>query len=411
VKTTKIFRLCPDPVKTAIPIIIVFFTLIFISAPAQAANIVDIDIIMVGDSVPVDTIYPGLEYEIRIWIENDVYLTSMNTGFVFWSDDGAVVDFLPVTDGFGDFPAVSVVPESRMWNEFIGHHTCWDATSGLITNETYFDTVTPDSILIGGFAAILGLTSGPLEHLMSMRIMARDVTGVSHFCIDSTFVPPAGDFLFGDINSNGIVPEMGWPEGGQCWAVAMCQDDDMDDVCDIFDNCPAVANTNQTDIDGDGLGDACDNCPSIFNDDQADSDLDNIGDICDNCPTVPNTDQTDNDLDDRGNVCDNCPQTPNYDQSDIDQDGFGDVCDNCPDSLNPTQIDNDADGVGNVCDNCPTVYNPDQADLDGDGEGDVCDGIDCADVNGDGFINILDVTYFLKYLYQDGPEPNCNSHR
>ena len=35
-------------------------------------------------------------------------------------------------------------------------------------------------------------------------------------------------------------------------------DDDNDSVADAFDNCPLVANTSQSNVDGDALGDACD---------------------------------------------------------------------------------------------------------------------------------------------------------
>ncbi len=105
---------------------------------------------------------------------------------------------------------------------------------------------------------------------------------------------------------------------------------DGDDWCDLFDNCPAIVNNDQVDFDGDGLGDVCD--PDV------DGDL------------VPNE-------------IDNCPRSRNPDQSDIDGDGAGDVCDD----------DIDGDGILNADDNCPLVANPDQADFDGDGIGDACD--------------------------------------
>ncbi len=42
-------------------------------------------------------------------------------------------------------------------------------------------------------------------------------------------------------------------------------DADADGVGDAIDNCPTVANADQSDLDGDGIGDACDNCVAIAN--------------------------------------------------------------------------------------------------------------------------------------------------
>lgn len=58
-------------------------------------------------------------------------------------------------------------------------------------------------------------------------------------------------------------------------------DRDGDGIIDLEDNCPNVANPDQTDSDGDGIGDACDNCPYNYNPDQKDSDGDGKGDVCD----------------------------------------------------------------------------------------------------------------------------------
>jgi len=150
-------------------------------------------------------------------------------------------------------------------------------------------------------------------------------------------------------------------------------DSDGDGWVDDEDNCPTIANPDQSDLDGDGVGDTCDNCVSNANADQADLDADGIGDSCDNCVSMANTDQSDTDGDGVGDVCDNCVDTPNADQADLDADGIGDSCDNCVSTANADQSDIDGDGVGDVCDNCVNTANADQADSDGDGDGDVCD--------------------------------------
>ena len=107
------------------------------------------------------------------------------------------------------------------------------------------------------------------------------------------------------------------------------------------------------DTDEDGHGDFRDNCPLIANTDQSDIDSDGIGDVCDE----------DMDGDTILNTEDNCQTTPNTDQSDIDSDGIGDVCDE----------DMDGDTILNTEDNCQTTSNTDQSDIDSDGIGDVCD--------------------------------------
>src|SRR4030095_14552487 len=153
------------------------------------------------------------------------------------------------------------------------------------------------------------------------------------------------------------------------------------------DNCPAVPNPGQTNTDGDPFGDACDSCPGDAQNDQDGDDISagtgfsapKTGDH-DNCPAIANTSQTNGDSDTLGDACDSCPgDTAN------DADGDG-ICagtgfgapktgdhDNCPATANIGQSNGDGDTLGDACDNCPAITNQNQANGDADALGDACD--------------------------------------
>ncbi len=211
-------------------------------------------------------------------------------------------------------------------------------------------------------------------------------------------------------------------------------DGDDDGFDDAADNCPLVANTNQTNTDGaaDG-GDACD----------PDDDDDGFKDVADNCRLVANTNQTNTDgAADGGDACDpdddndgvedvtdvfsldpcasvdtdgdgrpdqlvaNCTTDLTEDPDD-DDDGFPDEAnrttraDNCQFTANPDQANHDSDALGDLCDpdddndgfedvadNCPLVANTNQTNTDGAADGgDACD----PDDDNDGVEDVTDV--------------------
>lgn len=88
----------------------------------------------------------------------------------------------------------------------------------------------------------------------------------------------------------------------------------------------------------------------------ADTDGDLVLDLYDDCPAIPNSAQTDQEGDEVGDLCDNCPLTANVPQTDADLDGVGDACDNCYGIFNPSQADANGDGVGDACGPGPTLH-------------------------------------------------------
>ena len=131
-------------------------------------------------------------------------------------------------------------------------------------------------------------------------------------------------------------------------------DTDGDTIPDWRDNCPTVANTNQSDGNNNGIGDACE-AP-------ADTDMDGVPDSTDNCPTVSNVGQENADGDLFGDVCETCDNDPLKSEpgacgcgtADTDTDGDTvpdcvDTCDNDPNKDEPGQCgcgiaDTDTDG-------------------------------------------------------------------
>lgn len=127
----------------------------------------------------------------------------------------------------------------------------------------------------------------------------------------------------------------------ELWPLFFCgQAADALISCDVTGAAPSA-----DDSDGDGKANSADNCPAIWNPDQGNLDADAAGDACDVCPLVADATTcakpgpTDTDGDGVPNTTDNCKSKANTDQTDTDKDGKGDVCDPCPDKPNPADAE------------------------------------------------------------------------
>jgi len=136
-------------------------------------------------------------------------------------------------------------------------------------------------------------------------------------------------------------------------------DTDNDNVIDLLDNCPFVANADQLNTDSDDVGDACD----------SDIDNDGVSNASDNAPTDVHICK---DLD--ADMCDDCSIGVDGFGPLIDADSSNDGADQDRDGIcNLGDDDDDNDMVPDGVDNCPLTANNNQRDTNNNGVGDVCD--------------------------------------
>ena len=128
-----------------------------------------------------------------------------------------------------------------------------------------------------------------LVSLLQGTLALQDATGV----IGTNSSTPDPAITFPLVAGNYSASVQGACAGAGCLAEAsyyllyLDADADSDGLFLPADNCPAVANLNQSDTDRDDVGDTCDNCPLVFNPDQFDSDGDGSGDACPPCNPPP----------------------------------------------------------------------------------------------------------------------------
>jgi hypothetical protein len=199
-----------------------------------------------------------------------------------------------------DLGQIDVAPDYLTSGESDG------STLTLTTERIRFepsDPTVPYTVRLRGRAADVGTTD--IDLVAGLEYLVRVGSQQTTFWVDTDdcLVDPA------------VVSVGGIDIALSCVA----SDSDGDGIDDDIDNCPAVANADQADLDVDGAGDACD----------LDDDGDGVDDLVDTCPDVYDPDQSDTDLDGLGDACDD----------DDDGDGVDDLDDLCPGTGSGATVD------------------------------------------------------------------------
>ena len=355
-------------------------------------------------------------------IDADVFWTSEG-GWVYYTTDWISY---PSNVEESRVLAVTETDPDFTHDEFIdnGDGTTTDTTTGLIwkieDNGYAVSKASADT-----YIDILNLelyNDWRLPTISELQVMSEYIINFPCFDGDENYWTSNSD-SFGDFciafidHGSSIEVTTAWCTSSRVLAVR-APDKDLDGIPDSIDNCVDDYNPDQSDIDSDNVGDVCDGCPEDPLKTEAgtcgcgvadtDTDSDGTPDCNDNCPAVSNADQLDLDSDTIGDACDD----------DVDGDGYTtDVdCDDSDASVNPeaTEVCN---GIDDNCDEQidEGVKNTYYQDSDGDGYGDpintiqsctqpsgyVDNNVDCDDTNGA-------INPFATEVCDDGIDNDCN---
>jgi len=208
-------------------LIVLLATLLLSFGLISAADQIDVNAYEGGTTLiaPGDTLFDNTDFAFGISIANDSTVWGQGHGWVITGD--APYAWRTLTDGLGASEYLALVG-TRLTA------TTWDL-GGFQVTEQDVDGVLPDTILFGGAAFNNGLLAGPLERMVDLGFHLGTVPDdgtVMTLCIDSTFVPPAGPFVFVNAGGSTYIPECLWGDAPRCWPVAH-----------RFDQCPQFTTT------------------------------------------------------------------------------------------------------------------------------------------------------------------------
>ena len=164
-----------------------------------------------------DTIYTAdfsgtpLSYQIWIGLENDVDLGGMSLGFRVWSDDGAEWQWDFQTEGYGPagyqtgLQVVTAIPGSRLDPPSMAFDMVF------LVTEKDMDGLLDDTIVVGGVSMLQKLEPGAMDPCVAFHFTPTPVGfgEVKTFCVDSSFVPPAANWIYTNLSGITFPPAVG----------------------------------------------------------------------------------------------------------------------------------------------------------------------------------------------------------
>jgi hypothetical protein len=192
-------------------IIVLLATLLLSFGLANAIHKVDVGIPEIDDTLRI-----GVPSQFIFSFENDVKWGGYSMGFQIYSGGGATWTWAN-TGGLGTKGAIKVLAGCRQDPP----GTVWDL-GGFQLNEVDMNNATPDVFLIGGVAMMQGMQPGPLQAMVTADFVPGGPTNElpeNIICVDSIFVPPAGNFVWVDALGGAHTPDVVWPIGEKCWPV------------------------------------------------------------------------------------------------------------------------------------------------------------------------------------------------
>lgn len=112
-----------------------------------------------------------------------------------------------------------------------------------------------DSLFLPSYRPIFEYDIVSDSHRATYDVITQQAVGAEVLSVNQDWLVAATDKLSATVTQSGAVHLRSRPAG--------VPDADLDGVPDSSDNCPLVANPDQSDSDGDGLGDFCDDQPFV----------------------------------------------------------------------------------------------------------------------------------------------------